>query len=119
MKLENPFLTRIISEEQFCQNELFSIVKDIDPIVPGHYMIYTKEWQSSLADCDYRNAAQFIENVFEKKVETPYAYFERGRASFCTSMQGVKHGHGHLVPCFYGQMEDIFQIGRASCRERV
>ena len=67
MKLENPFLTRIISEEQFCQNELFSIVKDIDPIVPGHYMIYTKEWQSSLADCDYRNAAQFIENVFEKK----------------------------------------------------
>lgn len=117
MKLENPFLTRIISEEQFCQNELFSIVKDIDPIVPGHYMIYSKEWRPSLADCDYRNAAQFIENVFEKKVKMPYAYFERGRASFCTSIQGVKHGHGHLVPCFYGQMEDIFPYGAVECFE--
>lgn len=115
MKPENPFLTKIIFEEQYCQNALFSVVEDIDPIVPGHYMIYAKEWHPSLADCDYQSAAHFIEDVFAEKVKIPYAYFERGRASFCTSMQGVKHGHGHLVPCFTSQMDSIFPYGTVEC----
>ena len=46
-----------------------------------------------------------------QKARVPYAYFERGRASFCTSMQGVKHGHGHLVPQFTDKMESIFSYG--------
>ena len=111
MKPDNPFLTKIRFEEQYCQNDLFSVVADIEPIVQGHYMIYSKECIPSIADCDYQNAMKFIAEVFEQKVGMPYAYFERGRASFCTSMQGVKHGHGHLVPRFTGNMADIFPYG--------
>ena len=93
----NPFFSKIMYEEQFCQNDCFGIVADADPITAGHYMIYSKIFKPSVADCDYLNAATFIREAFLPKVEVPYAYFERGRASFCTSMQGVKHAHAHLV----------------------
>ena len=119
MEQKNPFLTRIRFEEQYCQNELFSIVADIDPIVNGHYMLYAKECIPSIADCNYENAASFIREVFEHKVNMSYAYFERGRASFCTSMQGVKHGHGHLVPCFTDHMSDIFPYGKVEIYESL
>ncbi len=119
MNSENPFFTKIIFEEQYCQNDLFSVVQDIDPIVPGHYMIYSREWLPSLADCDYSDMARFIEGAFAEKVKIPYTYFERGRASFCTSMQGVKHGHGHLVPQFTNYLADIFPYGKVEKYESM
>ena len=107
----NPFLTKIMFEPQLCQNGLFSVVADLDPIVPGHYMIYSRQWFPSIADCDYQNALRFLDDVFLPKVDSHYAYFERGRASFCTSMQGVQHGHGHLVPQFSSDMTHLFPYG--------
>ena len=50
--------------------------------------------------------------VFTDTVEKPYAYFERGRASFCTSMNGVLHAHGHLVPTFLSDMSQLFPYGK-------
>lgn len=38
----NPFLTRIIFEPQLVENESFGVVADIDPIVEGHYLFYSK-----------------------------------------------------------------------------
>lgn len=107
----NPFFTKIMFEPQLCQNSLFSVVADIDPIVPGHFMIYSRQWLPSIADCDFQNALTFLEDVFLSEVGRPYAYFERGRASFCTSMQGVQHGHGHLVPRFTDCMDGLFTYG--------
>ena len=109
----NPFFSKIMYEEQFCQNDCFGVVADADPITAGHYMIYSKIFKPSVADCDYLNAATFIREAFLPKVEVPYAYFERGRASFCTSMQGVKHAHAHLVPRFADYMEALFPYGTA------
>lgn len=119
MNSENPFLTKIMFEEQYCQDDLFSVVQDIDPIVFGHYMIYSREWQPSLADCDYSNMVRFIEGPFTRKAKIPYTYFERGRASFCTSMQGVKHGHGHLVPRFTDRLANVFPYGKVEKYENM
>jgi len=107
--MENPFLTKIIFEQQLCENEKFGIVADAEPMVDGHYLFYLKEQRPSIADGDNAEAAQFIENIFPRYTDhRQYAYFERGRASFCTSMNGVIHGHGHLVPFFKEDMSDFF-----------
>lgn len=111
-KQENPFLTRIIYESQFLENECFGIVPDIDPIVSGHYLFYSKIWLPSIADCDILAATDFLEKRFTEVIKKPYAYFERGRASFCTSMNGVLHGHGHLVPVFAKNIASIFPYGK-------
>ncbi len=107
----NPFLTRIIFEPQIAENKLFGVVNDIDPIVPNHYLFYTKIQRPSIADCDIEQAVDFLENCFSQAIPAPYAYFERGRASFCTSMNGVLHGHGHLIPYFLKDMSSLFPYG--------
>lgn len=107
----NPFLTKIIFEPQAAENESFGIVADIDPVVPGHYMLFSKQWHKSIADCDFEAAVQLAEEKFPQVADKPYAYFERGRASFCTSMDGVVHGHGHLVPAFVQDMSELFPFG--------
>lgn len=107
----NPFLTRIIFEPQFVQDSSFGVVPDVDPIVPGHYLFYSKQWLPSIADCDAAKARIFLRDGFTPKVDCPYAYFERGRASFCTSMNGVLHAHGHLVPAFLEDMSQLFPYG--------
>ena len=108
----NPFLTKIIFEPQLIEDEFFGVVKDIDPIVDGHYLFYSKKWLPSVADCDIVRATSFLQVVFTDTVEKPYAYFERGRASFCTSMNGVLHAHGHLVPTFLSDMSQLFPYGK-------
>lgn len=107
----NPFLTKIIFEPQFIENEFFGVVTDIEPIVPEHYMVFSKDCYPSLADCS-NDISMFLETSFANKVYKPYAFFERGRASFCTSMNGVQHGHGHLVPSFLQNMSDLFPYGK-------
>lgn len=111
-KQENPFLTKIIYEPQLLENECFGIVSDAEPIVPKHYLFYSKIWLPSIADCDTRAAANFLEENFIKLIKKPYSYFERGRASFCTSMNGVLHGHGHLVPMFAEDLSTLFPYGQ-------
>lgn len=112
---ENPFLTRIIYEPQLIESDSFGIVKDIDPIVPKHYLFYVKEQYPSIADSDIASAATFLEKDFLTLIKEPYAYFERGRASFCTSMNGVLHGHGHLVPIFCENLSGLFPFGEELC----
>lgn len=107
----NPFLTKIIFEPQLVENENFGVVADIDPIVDGHYLFYSKKCLPSVADCDTAQASVFLHNLFASAVDVPYAYFERGRASFCTSMNGVLHAHGHLVPAFLTDMAQLFPYG--------
>ena len=108
----NPFLTRIIFEPQLVENESFGVVAGIDPIVEGHYLFYSKKWLPSIADCDTTDATVFLQDTFGGAVDKPYAYFERGRASFCTSMNGVLHAHGHLVPVFLEDMSQLFPYGQ-------
>lgn len=112
---ENPFLTRIIYEPQLVENEAFGIVADIDPIVPKHYLFYVKEQFPSIADSNITAAVDFLEKQFMPLIGEHYAYFERGRASFCTSMNGVLHGHGHLVPAFSHELSGIFPFGEELC----
>lgn len=109
---DNPFLTKIIYEEQLCEDERYGIVPDLEPMVPEHYLFYLKDYLPAVADSDVPAVVRFIEGVFPQYVEKPYAYFERGRASFCTSMNGVIHGHGHLVPAFLDDMQTFFPYGQ-------
>ena len=111
----NPFLTKIVFEPQFVQDSSFGVVPDVDPIVPGHYLFYSKQWLPSIADCDVAKAGTFLRDMFAHKVDSPYAFFERGRASFCTSMNGVLHAHGHLVPAFLPNMSQLFPYGEVKC----
>lgn len=111
----NPFLTKIIFELQLVENEHFGVVEDIDPIIEGHYLFYSKKWLPSIADCDLAQATAFLQKSFTDVIGKPYAYFERGRASFCTSLNGVLHAHGHLVPAFLTDMSQMFSCGKVEC----
>ena len=106
--VKNPFLTRIYFESKICQSELFSIVADKDPVTEGHYMPFCNESKTSFADADFEAYALFLEKTFVDNIGEPYSYFERGRASFCTSLDGVIHAHGHLVPGKLDNVEKIF-----------
>ena len=108
----NPFLTKIIFEPQLMEHESFGIVTDIDPIVDGHYLFYSKQCLPSMADCNITQVVTFLEDKFIGSVNSPYAFFERGRASFCTSMNGVIHAHGHLIPMFLQDLSHLFPYGK-------
>lgn len=115
---ENPFLTRICFEEQVIENDLFSVVRDADPIVDDHFLFYSKAVHPSIADSPYDKGIELIE-AFVQQIGKPYAYFERGRASFCTSMNGVQHGHGHLIPQFSSNMAELFPFGEVRCYDTL
>ena len=107
--MNNPFLTSIIREPCICKNSHYSIVEDKEPITAGHYMVFSNHVIPSFADTDPKMLSSFLRDVFSKHTQSEYSYFERGRASFCTSMNGVVHAHGHLLPKFSEKIENIFQ----------
>lgn len=98
----NPFIERIIFEEKLFENNHFCIVKDADPVAPGHLLLFTKESATCLADFDLFELDKFLNNFMEiyakySKIHS-FSLFERGRASFCSSFAGIKHAHAHLLP---------------------
>ncbi|MDR0683225.1 MAG: hypothetical protein LBG15_15505 [Dysgonamonadaceae bacterium] len=108
--MNNIFLDNIIKEERLCFNDDFSIVRDKYPVINGHYLLFPNHESRSLADCNIGSVMNFIDNTFSNTfVAKKYMLFERGRANFCTSVDGVIHAHAHLfdISDEYG---DIFHL---------
>jgi len=96
---DNLFLEKIVFEPAICKDENFCVVDDINPIIPGHLLLFPLIQASSFADCSINQLISFFDTFFSKVKENKgYMLFERGRANFCSSFNGVVHAHGHLIP---------------------
>lgn len=85
---------RILCEKPICSDNHFHIVWDRNPVTSFHLLAMNKIKTPSVLDGGH------IENVWslfkEHDVKQPF-YFERGRASFCTSGFTASQGHFHIV----------------------
>ncbi|HXQ34895.1 MAG TPA: hypothetical protein VN843_12850 [Anaerolineales bacterium] len=98
-KEENPFLGRILEEEPIAANDLFRVVRDRDPIVPYHFLLYPIKQVDSLADFDRAAISKFLQEEFSPVFpDRDFLLVERGRSTFCSSFDGIIHAHAHLVP---------------------
>lgn len=92
-------ISKIFSEPALITNNYYHVVYDADPVVDGHIIVLPKVAVLSFADSGLPMLADFL-NSQEVNRQFPkgFFFFERGRASFCTSMDGAKHAHCHLIP---------------------
>lgn len=95
-------IVRILREARIFENEDVIAVEDREPIVPGHLLVVAKHSVSAFSDlampeealraamgCDWAGFLREGEDAL---------FYERGRASFCTSGFTAQHAHLHLLP---------------------
>lgn len=73
------------------------VVNDATPIAPMHLLVVSKFNVPSFSD--FPDTGKFLismKRLVEDIGETNLLFFEKGRESFCTSMQSSHHAHGHL-----------------------
>lgn len=87
-------ITRIYLETAIKSTDAYIVVSDAEPIVDGHAIGVSLLLSASSKDTDRIEEVASILSSFD--INT--FYFERGRASFCTSAFERAHDHFHLVP---------------------
>jgi hypothetical protein len=92
-------ISKILSEPTMLHDDNFHIVSDIDPIIPGHVLCVAKTPVAGMLDIGATSIKKLLENL-ERSALFPngVAFIERGRAPFCTSLNGPHRGHGHFFP---------------------
>lgn len=95
----NNQLKGVFSDERICEDDDFFVVDDIEPVVSGHKLVFTKRRYSCLAEAGVQQVITFLERLFLPTVSQDYWLLEHGRAKFCTSFNGCTHAHAHLIPC--------------------
>lgn len=90
----NDAVDRIMSEEALIENDTFHIVQDAQPLTRSHILAVSKSDTLSVVDGQIvQEALKFCE---EFSGDNSF-FYERGRASFCTSGFTNPHAHFHLV----------------------
>lgn len=97
----NDTILGILRERPLFADDFFHIVKDKEPLCPDHYIVLPKSECSSLADLDATKRAHLQQLLSLEKPFKEYGFFERGNASFCSSINAPPHAHAHLVPLRY------------------
>ncbi|HXH40680.1 MAG TPA: HIT domain-containing protein [Thermoanaerobaculia bacterium] len=92
---------RILEEPRIYEDALFFVVKDIEPVVEGHFLLISKTYLQCLADAPRGSVSEFLAAAPVDLGISPAWIFERGRASFCTSV-GAPFAHAHLIPAVFG-----------------
>lgn len=85
---------RIMQEPAVEEDSYFHIVRDAQPLAPFHLLSVAREKTPSVADASLSYQA---EKIFNKHASDGAFFFERGRASFCTSGFATAHAHFHIV----------------------
>ncbi len=94
LEIENP-IERIQSESPVIKNDKYHIVYDGDPITFKHLLCVGKSTATSVKDAD---DPEDVNNLFKELTSDEFGFFyERGRASFCTSEFAPAHNHFHVV----------------------
>lgn len=91
-------IEQILTEPSVFSNDDIHIVRDADPITTGHFLAFSKPDFSSFADhaaIDSCLSAIYEAEFFQGR---DWLFFERGRAPFCTSLNGPHRAHIHLIP---------------------
>jgi len=89
---------RIFCEPEVVKSEVFHVVQDREPIAPGHLLLVTKRYVSSIADA---GLGSHLKKLVENKPLSSAAHWivwERGRAQFCSSHLTNDHAHCHFLP---------------------
>jgi hypothetical protein len=120
---ENPFTGRILAEPAIFSGASFRIVEDKDPVAAGHLLLFATDSRASLADTDVLELCAFL-TEFQSHIRksNKCVLVERGRASFCSSFDGVIHAHAHILECrdgigwiggtrFHNLAEALQQVG--------
>lgn len=88
-------IPRIMREAVCLESDSYHIVKDRDPISANHFLAVSKTQSASTKDTD--NVDHVVEIFSKITADRPGFYFERGRASFCTSGFSHPYDHFHIV----------------------
>ena len=117
--MANIFLEKIILEEKMCYNSKFSVVKDADPIIDNHFLLFPNFEAFSLADVNADDVINFLNTSLSQYLgNRKYMLLERGRASFCTSLDGIIHAHAHIVPTVEN-VEELFDLTGINVHENI
>ena len=90
-------VNRILAEAPILYKDGIHVVLDREPIVRSHHLLVSREDAASLVDlATWSGVLPDIEKLASALSIKNWAYFERGRAPFCTSMLAPTHAHAHL-----------------------
>lgn len=90
-------LEKIFEEQVVSSNEHFLIVNDIDPICDRHILAFSRRRCSAFLGHRDSEIDQLFFDMNSFFCE-PFLFFERGNASFCTSIDGPICAHIHFFP---------------------
>jgi diadenosine tetraphosphate (Ap4A) HIT family hydrolase len=107
----NPFLSSIIYEPEIASNDLFKLVCDAHPVVPGHLLMFAKQEARCLADITSSELKKFLSEVIRNELKSDHYLFERGHVKFCSSFSNIIHAHAHIIPDIFGSQVDFSRFG--------
>lgn len=87
---------RIVREPHIRSTDSYFVLEDREPITSHHFLGVMKTRSPSVADSRRVDEVCYLFEEFSKDADSIF-YFERGRASFCSSGFGSAHDHFHLV----------------------
>jgi hypothetical protein len=95
MDIDKEPIARILNEAPLIENVTYHVVKDRDPITSEHFLCVAKHYSASTADtAKVEDVIALFEQINE---QTPILFYERGRATFCTSEFTTAYDHFHLI----------------------
>lgn len=94
LDIGNDAYLRIMSETAVVKDSYFHIVNDAQPLADFHLLAVARARFPSVVDAELHDQA---EKIFTHYAEAGAFFFERGRASFCTSGFAAPHAHFHIV----------------------
>jgi len=107
--MNNPFKSipesRVLSE-----SESFFIIKDIYPVSPGHILIISKREVTNFFELTDSERKQLNESILKARslIELDYTPDGYNIGMNCGEAAGqtVFHFHCHVIPRYYGDMEN-------------
>lgn len=90
-------ISRILSEKPIYSDHNLHLVYDANPITSDHLLLLSKTKIRSFSDHHNIEDLSISLASLQKKLNwSQTLFFEKGRASFCTSMQSSHHAHAHI-----------------------
>jgi len=93
-------IDKIYEEESVLNDNIFHIVRDKHPICHNHLMAMSKKRVSGSAKLEMEYHNQLFKKILHF-YEGDFYFFERGNASFCTSLHEESCSHIHFIPSLY------------------
>lgn len=111
-------IARIFQEASLVRCSSLHVVRDREPICRDHYLALPATPARSFADlAAVAPGTTPNEAAFELGLQR-WLWFEKGRASFCTSMQTEAHAHSHILPRTAFASDTVSALATDACASR-